>query len=245
MRILCKTQKTPEWFDARVGKVTASCIAAASKKLQRASGEKKKGDWHGDHDNYVVEIAWELVTRIPAEHYVSKAMDIGNQYEREARTEYMLATEHDVDETGFILHPTLDYFGCSPDGLVYDGKEWGGLEIKVPLLKTHQGYILAGEVPPEYQPQMQAGMLCCGMPWWDFCSYAPPDIYPDFPPQFRLFRKRLFAAPETWPDMEEAATATMEEAIALAKKIGAYDPKSNVVSIPATQTTAATSWPTF
>ena len=211
MRIVCRDQKTHEWYQARLGKVTASNIASAMAKLERASGEKKKGDWAKAHDAYVRDIAWELITRVPTDHYVSKAMDIGTAYEGEARIEYWQAVGEEVEQTGFVLHPTIDFLGCSPDGL----RSGRGIEIKVPLLKTHENYIMDDVVPEEYQPQMQCNMLCCEMPEWDFVSYAPPDVYPDFPDDLRLFIKPLKADPEQHRLMEEAATATMEHAVAV------------------------------
>lgn len=235
MRTVCRTQGTAEWLQARVGKVTASRIADAMRKLQRKSGDREKGDWHGDHDTYVKELAWELITRTPAEHYVTKPMEIGAQYENEARVEYEMTTGQIVDQTGFVLHPTLPFFGCSPDGLVLSERlalpantegaanvaSLGILEIKVPLLKTHESYLLADVVPEEYIPQMQCEMLCCDAEWGDFVSYAPPDIYPELPEQFRLFRKRLYADRDLWALMEEAATATIEQATAMVTTINA------------------------
>ena len=223
MRVQCKTQKTPEWFNARLGKVTASNIARAMKRLKRASGEKKAGDWAAEHDNYVEELAWEIVTGKPAEHWVSPEMDVGTQYEPDARMEYFdrLRAEFpdaEVATTGFVLHPTLDFLGCSPDGLVFDGT-FGGLEGKVPKLTTHQKYILGDVVPADYVLQMQCGMLCCELPWWDFTSYAPPEVYPEFPSELRLFRKRLFADTAVFAEMEEAARVTSEQAHELADLI--------------------------
>ncbi len=216
MRVVCKEQGTAEWLQARTGKVTASAIARAMKKLSRASGSKKAGDWAGDHDAYVREIKWELITRVPAEHYVSKPMEIGSQYEGEARIEYWQATGNEVEEIGFVLHPTIDYLGASPDGILDAG---GILEIKVPLLKTHESYWDDDCIPEMYVPQMQCEMLCCEAEWGDFVSYAPPDLYPELPEEFRLFVKRLPADPAMHRAIEEAATATIEEAVALVNRL--------------------------
>lgn len=215
MRIVCRQQKTPEWFQARLGKVTASNIDRAQSFLQRASKGKKAGDSSADRDKYIRELATELITRVPVEHYVSPAMDIGAQYEDEARTEYWMATGNEVDQTGFVLHPTLDFLGASPDGLC----PTHGLEIKVPLLHTHMAYLEADEVPEEYIPQMQCNMLCCELPAWDFVSWCPPEVYPELPDEFRLFVKRAFADSEMHRQMEAAAIRTMEEVTALVQRL--------------------------
>jgi hypothetical protein len=214
VRVVCKEQNTPEWRAARAGKVTASRVAHAMARLKVNTKNGQKGDWAAAHRNYVSELAWELITGMPADHYVSKPMDIGTQFEGEARVEYWMRFGTEVDETGFVLHPKLDWLGSSPDGLV--GTE-GGVEIKVPLFHTHCGYLESDKIPDDYSLQMYTNMLCCERQWWDFTSYCPPDVAPEMPDEFRLFRKRLEADPVIFEQIEEAATQTIEEAVALAK----------------------------
>ena len=220
MRILCSDQLSNEWFSARVGRLTASRCGDAMRKLQRASGSKKAGDWHGDHDEIVREIAREMITGIPAWHRVTPEMDYGRAHESEARIAYAEATGRKVTETGFVLHPTLDYAGASPDGLVDDD---GALEIKVPLMATHMDNLINDEIPAQYLPQMYMVMLCCERKWIDFVSYCPRDIDDDerlmLPDHLRLFVKRLYADQDKFREIEEAATATIEEAVALVKKL--------------------------
>ena len=223
MRIVCKEQRTAEWMEARVGKIGASNIDKAMAFLQRASNGKKAGESSEKRDKFILELATELITRTPSDHYVSKPMEIGMQYESEARTEYWLSTGHDVDETGFVLHPTLDYLGASPDGLCV--KHGHGIEIKVPMIQTHMKYLKEDVVPEEYQPQMQCNMLCCELPAWVFVSYCPPEVYPELPERFRLFIKPLAADIEIHRQMEEAATRTMEEATALVTRLIAQYPE--------------------
>jgi hypothetical protein len=231
MRIACKEQRTAEWLSVRTGKIGASNIDRAMSFLKRASGAKKAGDSSGDRDRFILELATELITRVPSDHYISKPMEIGMQFEGEARTEYWMATGQEVDETGFVLHPTLDYLGASPDGLCLPTH---GIEIKVPLLHTHMGYLKDHVVPEEYIPQMQCNMLCCELPAWDFVSYCPAEVYPQIPDRFRLFIKRLPADPELHRQMEEAATRTMEEATALVGSLIAQYPEREPREIPTT-----------
>lgn len=224
MRIITRDQKTKQWFDAKVGKIGGSGIKRAMSKLKRASGDKKAGNWSADHDNYVRELAWELVTRIPTDHHVTKAMDIGSQYEGEARIEYWQTTGNEVEEVGWVLHPTLDFFGCSPDGIMLQiGR---GLEIKVPLVTTHLGYMADDVIPEEYIPQMQCCMGVCGLPEWDFMSYCPPDVSPDMPDRFRRFIKTLKFDKPLFEQMEEAAIVTMEEAVKLAQELAERYPET-------------------
>jgi len=182
-------------------------MAAAIAKLSRASKNGVKGDYSAAHWELVRELAWERITGVPADHFVSKPMEIGTQYEGEARVEYWQRFGTDVEETGFVLHPRLDFLGASPDGLV---EVDGGLEIKVPLFHTHCSYLESDTIPEEYMLQMYTSMLCCERKWWDFVSYCPPDIAPELPDEFRMFKKRLEADQTMFDAIEESATVTMQ-----------------------------------
>lgn len=221
MRIACKTQRTAEWLSVKCGKVSSSSMGRANSRLTRASGSKAKGDWTAKHDEYVRDLAWELITLTPTEHYVTKPMDIGMQYEDEARVEVWQHLGIEIEETGFVLHPTLDFYGCSPDGYFIKDGELILLEIKVPQLKTHEDYLIDDIVPEEYVPQIQSGMNCLGASRGLFASYAPPDLYPELPEQFRLFLKWCDPIPELHREMEDAAVATMDEATALVQQLAA------------------------
>lgn len=228
MRIVCHAQKTSdgiplsEWMHARAGKVTASRIGEAMAKLTRASKNGVKGDWKGSHWDYVSELAWEIITGQPAEHYVSKPMEIGSMYEKDAAIEYWMRYGGDEpDEIGLVLHPRLDYLAASPDRLV--GAD-GLVEIKVPTFGMHCSYLESGEIPEDYQLQMQCQMLCCERPWNDFISYCPPDVSEELPNEFRMFRKRLEFDPSQAAEIEEAATATIEHVIERVNKLRAMYP---------------------
>lgn len=241
MRVACKTQDSVEWFSARVGRVTGSNIFRAMDFVWK--GSKKRGDKRlessADRKKYIEELAWELITQVPTEHYVSKAMDIGKSYENEARIELGFFLGAEIDETGFVLHPELNHIGSSPDGYLTENEIVIPVELKVPLLKTHESYILRDVIPEEYIPQLHCEMLCCDRaPYGYFASYAPQEIYPELPEEFRLFVKKLMANPgevteeshdpkncQCWLCMEEAATKTMEEAMELVKELTARYPK--------------------
>ena len=181
MRVATPTQKTAEWLTARCGRITASRMPdmlnflKAKKDQVPEEGAKRIA--------YRAELIAERLTAIPADHYVSKAMQFGTDYEDDARRAYELKMETMVDQTGFVLHPDLDYAGASPDGLV--GTD-GGVEIKVPQTATHLSYLLADVVPEEYQAQMRFNMACCERYWWDFVSFDPR-----LPKPLQLFVKRL------------------------------------------------------
>jgi putative phage-type endonuclease len=173
--ILCD-QRSDEWRALRTGKVTAS-------RINDVLAEIKKGE-AATRRNYKAEIIAETLTGIPAESYISKEMQWGIDNEQFARAAYEIVQDVAVDCVGFAVHPQIARFGASPDGLVGD---IGLVEIKCPNTSTHLDYILAGEVPAEYQPQMLAAMSCTGREWCDFVSFDPR-----LPERFRLFVRRFY-----------------------------------------------------
>lgn len=201
MRVLATKQKTAAWLQARCGRITASRVAEVMNYLKQTKAEAETGARRegADRRNYRMELLAERLTLIPAEHYVSKFMEFGSEYEDDARRAYELKAEVMVDQTGFIGHPKIHYAGSSPDGLI--GAD-GGLELKVPKTETHLGYLFAGGVPEEYQPQMYFNMACCERKWWDFGSFDPR-----LPRQLQLFTKRLFWDDDRIAEIEREVVA--------------------------------------
>ena len=73
----------------------------------------------------------------------SIAMKWGTETEAMARLQYQRLTGREVVEIGFHRHPTVDWYGDSPDGIVVDsesGKPLGGIEIKCPKSETWLRY---------------------------------------------------------------------------------------------------------
>lgn len=175
MTFTCE-QGSAEWLALRVGKVTASRIGDVLAEIKKGEAASRK--------NYRAELVVETLTRLPFPQYVSKEMEWGIATEQFARAAYELHADVMVEPIGFAVHPLVARFGASPDGLVDD---IGLVEIKCPNTATHLDYILAGEVPTEYQPQMLAAMCCAGREWCDFVSFDPR-----LPQRFQLFVKRFF-----------------------------------------------------
>ncbi len=157
------TQRTAEWFAARVGCLTASRAAAAINRT-------KAGKPTADYARMLDEIIVERLTGEPAEHFETPAMRWGTEHEDEAREAYEVATGELVEQTGFVPHPSIEYLGASPDGLIGDD---GLLEIKCPSTLTHIQRVRAGVVPEEYKPQMLVQLLCTGRRWVDFVDFDP------------------------------------------------------------------------
>ena len=155
-------QGTDDWFNARLGKVTAS-------RLNDAFSTTKTGEGAG-RINYRLELVTERLTGVKGESFTNSYMQWGTEQEPFAREAYELAKSEFVVETGFIDHPTIPMSGASPDGLV---QTEGIIEIKCPASTTHIGYISAGVVPAKYKNQMTWQLICTGRKWADFVSYDP------------------------------------------------------------------------
>lgn len=157
-------QRTPEWIHQRAGFLTASRADAVLQRSVR-TGEPLKAYY-----DLIDQLVAERITGDSIGIGTTPAMQWGIDHEDDARTAYEVATGECVDLVGFIQHPSIDWLGASPDGLVGDD---GLIEIKCPNTVTHLKRIRAGIVPEEYKPQMLIQLLCTGRKWVDFVDFDP------------------------------------------------------------------------
>ena len=155
-------QRSPEWFAARLGKVTASKIADVMTKTKTGYGAGRA--------NYAAQLVTERLTGTKADSFTNAAMQWGVDCEERARAAYEFTTGLTVVETGFVDHPVVAMSGASPDGLVGDV---GLLEIKCPNSATHIATLQGGAIDRKYLLQMQWQMACTVREWCDFASYDP------------------------------------------------------------------------
>ena len=155
-------QGTAEWHQLRLGKVTASRVADILAKTKTGPSASRQ--------NYLIELAIQRTTGTIQESYSNSAMEWGTQTEPQARVAYEVNTNNFVDQVAFIDHPSIAWFGCSPDGLVSDR---GLLEIKCPNSATHWEYFKAKKPPQKYFIQMQAQIAVTNRDWCDFVSFDP------------------------------------------------------------------------
>ena len=166
-------QRTEEWYAARLGKVTASKVADLM--------AKTKSGYSASRDNYMAQLVVERITKTKADSFSNAAMDWGTAQEPFARAAYEAVTGFMVEEVGFVQHPTIEWAGASPDGLVEDD---GLVEIKCPNTATMIDTLLTNKVPQKYYIQMQMQMACTQRAW---CSYVVFD--PRMPVKAQLFHK--------------------------------------------------------
>ena len=174
-------QRTEEWFQQRLGKVTASRISDVIAKTKSGVSTSRQ--------NYLIQLVSERLTGKKGDSFVNQAMLDGIERESAARELYMLTRGTSVTEVGFFDHPIIKNSGASPDGAVNaeeEGKYAGLIEIKAPIETTHTNTLMSKSVPSKYIPQMQWQLACTGAKWVDFVSYNP-----NFPEELQLFVARI------------------------------------------------------
>ena len=173
-------QRSSAWFEARLGKVTASRVADVI--------AKTKSGYSASRDNYMAQLICERLTGQQGESFTNAAMTWGTETEPLARSAFEAYADVMVEEVGFVPHPTIEMSGASPDGLV---GLFGMLEIKCPNTATHIDTLLSQTVPGKYITQMQWQMRCCERQWCEFVSFDPR-----LPQDLQLFVKRVEFDPE-------------------------------------------------
>jgi len=179
-------QYSDEWWAARLGKATASRISDIV--------ARTKSGWGASRANYEAEKIAERLTGETGESFSSSAMQRGTDTEPQGRAAYEFMTDNEVTEVGFIVHPSIEMSGASPDG--FAGHE-GMVEIKCPKTSTHLATLLGGSLPRKYLIQMQWQLACAGRAWCDFVSFDPR-----LPVKHQLFVKRIERDAEMIADLE-------------------------------------------
>lgn len=195
MRIIECEQGSPEWYMARLGKVSASRIADVTAKTKTGYGASRA--------NYMAELLVERLTGQPTDKYVSDAMQWGKEQEAQARDIYQLMRNVEVQQVGLVLHPTIDMACASPDGLV--GND-GLVEIKCPNTATHIQTLLDEAIDLRYIKQMQFQMACTGRLWCDYVSFDPR-----LPAEMQLFIARVERDPKMIAELEAETRTFLAE----------------------------------
>jgi putative phage-type endonuclease len=196
-------QRSPEWFAARLGKVTASKVADVI--------AKTKTGYSTSRENYMAQLICERMTGQKQESFTNAAMEWGTETEPLARAAYEALNNVLVDEVGLIDHPSIPMSAASPDGLVNDD---GMLEIKCPNTATHFDTLLTGKMPSKYMPQVQWQMACANRIWCDFVSFDPRA-----PEGLQLFEQRIYRDDKYILELEAEINKFLEELEARIEKL--------------------------
>lgn len=168
-------QRSPEWYEARLGKATASRFKDILAKIGRGEAAARR--------NYRAQLVVERITGQQAERFTSSYMEWGTETEDLARITYELRSGNRVEQVGFIEHPDIAA-GASPDGLI--GKD-GALEIKCMNTANHIDVLRNQSVLPEYIPQIQGQLWITRRKWCDFVSFEPT-----MPANAQIFIERVY-----------------------------------------------------
>lgn len=188
-------QGSPEWFQQRLGRVTASRVADVV--------AKTKSGYSTSRENYMVELALERITGQRQEAYTNDAMRWGTDNEPLARAAYEAKTGELVEEVGMIAHPNIAMSGALPDGLI--GVD-GLLEIKCPNSATHIKTIRTGKPDAKYITQMAWQMACTDRKWCDFVSFDPR-----MPEGLQLFTVRVMRDDKLISELETEVESFLVE----------------------------------
>lgn len=139
-------QRTADWYEARLGKFTAS-------EIHKLMGKQVLGE---TGKSYAFEKAVEIVFGYQENDFISYDMQRGTELEPLAFNKFKELKELnfiDVETCGFI---SIDEnSGSSPDGLVSNDSI---LEIKCPKLETFAKLVATNEIDRKYFLQMQKQM---------------------------------------------------------------------------------------
>jgi len=167
--IVMAEQRSPEWFQARLGRLTGSRAADMLATI-------KSGEAAARRDLRTQLVCERLTQTLQEEAFVNGAMQRGIECEPLALQAYEALTGEVAHRTGFLAHRTLAV-GCSLDGHIGDFA--GILELKCPKSATHLAYLRSGQVPAIYVPQITHNLWVSGAAWCDFLSFDdrfPPGL---------------------------------------------------------------------
>lgn len=160
-------QGSPEWWLARLGRLTGSNAS-----IVLAKG-KTKGSESVQRGNLRFQLALERITGEPPEdEFSNKHTERGNELEPMARAVYEAHAKCFIEQAGFAYLDSL-MVGCSVDGFRREGDKEGFIEIKCPLPRIHDGYARLDGAPSEHMPQITHNLWVTGAAFCDFISYCP------------------------------------------------------------------------
>jgi len=151
-------QRTPEWFESRKGRLTASMAGAA---IGLAPYQSKDD---------ALRALVRSMNGMESEFKGNIATEWGNNNEAMALTAYEIETGNKVEPAGFVQFE--DWTGVSPDGYIADD---GLIEIKCPfgIRKDFEPKFKPLDEQPHYYAQIQVQLFVTGREWCDFWQWTP------------------------------------------------------------------------
>lgn len=151
--------------------------------------------------------------------FVSEAMERGSELEPMARQELENVLGLEFNQPGWIQGEGL--IGISPDGITENLKT--ACEIKCPLPKTHEKYLMQGGIPKEYVWQcLHWFAVCDSLDTLYFCSYNPDhnyrqlfikEIHRNESLTMKIGRTALIHTVGQWAELIKQKSLEMEKAV--------------------------------
>lgn len=189
-------QRSPDWFAARVGRLTGTCAADMLATI-------KSGEAAARRDLRLRILCERLTGQSQEDGYVNAVMQRGIDMEPAALAAYEAITGEMAQRVGFLSHD-VHSAGCSPDG--YLGEFDGIVSLKCPKSATHLRYLRAGVMPPDYVPQMLHELWISGARFYDFLSFDDR-----FPVELQTFYVRVTRDSAAVEAYEKKAVAFLDE----------------------------------
>lgn len=171
-------QGSAGWLEARSGSATASRFADIIA-VSKSTGEPLKA-----RSDYKWQLVTERLYGTPVEAFTSGPTEWGKKLEPFARQAYEVETGNVVIASPFVPHPTIEFCGSSPDGLIIPD---GGIEIKCPRDRRIHVQTWQSGMPELHMPQVQGNIWVNDLEWIDFISYDPRA-----PEDLRLYIERIY-----------------------------------------------------
>jgi hypothetical protein len=188
VRVVDCVQRSPEWHQARLGRL---CGSKAGAMMAAGKGVSRQ--------NLLVQLVLERVNGRSSERdYQSAAMLQGIEREADALMHYEVISGRLVRPVGYVQHDDL-MAGFSPDGILGDFE--GFVEAKSPEGPAHYEYLTKGRIPKVYLEQIRHAFFCVpSLQYCDWFSYNP-----DFGERLQMKLVRVFRKDLNIGEYDEAA----------------------------------------
>lgn len=194
--IIDAEQRSPEWFAARVGRLTGSVAGEMLAKIAKGEAAGRR--------NLRVRLVLERLTGRPQEAaFVTPAMQAGVDREAAAFAAFEALTGNVAVRTGFLAHTSL-MAGCSLDG--HMGNFETLLSIKCRQPPAHLEFLKTGVMPASALAQIRHELWLTGASSHEYFSWNP-----DFPPALQSRIVTVKRADAEIPAYEDAALTFLAE----------------------------------